>query len=263
MIRKSHGLSQVELAKRLNVSQSVISLIESGQSSVSLEILKKFSREFDLSSDWLIYGKSRYIKLSAENHFMPLINIKAQAHYQEKPGDAVPEGGLPLYRVPGFEDGNSRIFEVEADHMVPTVHPKDMLICQKVEKNQFRPEGELYLLVTKNGVLPKRVYRKEKSSDMLVLKNDSNHYHNEEIGISSVQEIWVVRGKITSKFMDYSFANTERMDRLESEMEWIRNEIESLLVLQPHKEQKTEGHQDSNLLAPSAVISPVQTGRNH
>jgi len=56
-IRKAAGLTQAQLAERLNVQQSTISLIESEKRNPSIELLLEISKVLSCSLDDLI-GKS-------------------------------------------------------------------------------------------------------------------------------------------------------------------------------------------------------------
>jgi len=46
-IRSTYNLSQTQLAKKLNTTQSVISRIENGNVNISLDFLDKLARAFD------------------------------------------------------------------------------------------------------------------------------------------------------------------------------------------------------------------------
>jgi len=46
-IRSTYNLSQAQLAKKLNTTQSVISRIENGNVNISLDFLDKLARAFD------------------------------------------------------------------------------------------------------------------------------------------------------------------------------------------------------------------------
>ena len=50
--RESFQLTQVELAKKLKVSQATITDIESGRIGVSKRVIKKISEVFSLPADW-------------------------------------------------------------------------------------------------------------------------------------------------------------------------------------------------------------------
>ena len=54
MIRESHGLSAVELAKAIDVDKSYVSLIESGTRKPSVEMLNKLATELRVPLDFLI-----------------------------------------------------------------------------------------------------------------------------------------------------------------------------------------------------------------
>lgn len=55
-LRKRLGMSQLDLAKELNISASTEGMYEQGRRTPSLEILVLMSRIFDVSLDYLITG---------------------------------------------------------------------------------------------------------------------------------------------------------------------------------------------------------------
>lgn len=55
-LRREAGLSQAELAKRLQVSPSAMGMYEQGRREPSAEILVAISRELDVSTDYLLTG---------------------------------------------------------------------------------------------------------------------------------------------------------------------------------------------------------------
>lgn len=58
LLRLYLGLSQKELAAELELSQSMISEIEKGSKSVSMEVLEKYSNNFDVRmSDLLFFAE--------------------------------------------------------------------------------------------------------------------------------------------------------------------------------------------------------------
>lgn len=54
-IRIFHGLSQAELATKLNISKSYLSELENGKKSVSYSFLEDFSNYFDMPVSTLVY----------------------------------------------------------------------------------------------------------------------------------------------------------------------------------------------------------------
>ncbi len=57
MVRKERGLNQQKVAMDLNISREVISHYENGKRNPDIQMLKAFSRYFNVSIDFLINGK--------------------------------------------------------------------------------------------------------------------------------------------------------------------------------------------------------------
>lgn len=58
-LRKQKKYTQEELAEELNVDRSVLSHIEIGKYTCSVEFLARVSRLFDVSLDYLVFGKEQ------------------------------------------------------------------------------------------------------------------------------------------------------------------------------------------------------------
>ncbi|UTA79267.1 helix-turn-helix transcriptional regulator [Halomonas sp. XH26] len=54
-IRQFHGLTQAELALKLNMSKSYLSEIESGKKSIGYDLLEKYSELFDVPVSSLVF----------------------------------------------------------------------------------------------------------------------------------------------------------------------------------------------------------------
>ena len=65
-LRKSQGLTQEQLAERLNVSTVHLAKIETGKRGCSLDILIDFAAFFNASLDYLVLGKSTEKDLRGE-----------------------------------------------------------------------------------------------------------------------------------------------------------------------------------------------------
>ena len=55
-VRKALSLGQRELAKKIGLSQPIISQYELGQTEVTLSFLEYLNRKHGVSSDWIIFG---------------------------------------------------------------------------------------------------------------------------------------------------------------------------------------------------------------
>jgi len=227
-IRKSNNLSQIEFAKMMGVSQSVISLIESGQSSLSLDLLKKITDHFDISADWLIHGKEDFIEVSQKNKFIPLVDKEAVAGYISQYQDPAYLSTLKMYRIPGFENGELRIFHTEGDSMDPSLSDGDHIICEKIETKDQIEAGLIYVVITKSGVRVKRLQKGFNNDGDWYIQSDNSLYRDEKIDLDTVNEFWLVRSKLTQRFSDYDSKHNQRLDRLEDELSRLQETLSQL-----------------------------------
>ena len=57
-LRRTRGMSQAELAGRLGISASAMGMYEQGRREPSVQIIIALARELDVSTDFLLTGKS-------------------------------------------------------------------------------------------------------------------------------------------------------------------------------------------------------------
>lgn len=65
-LRKKKGLNQSKLAKAVNSSTAMISVIEASKSKPTLELLTEFSGFFQVSTDYLLTGKEGTNEISEQ-----------------------------------------------------------------------------------------------------------------------------------------------------------------------------------------------------
>ena len=85
-LRKQKGLSQEELANRLNVSRQTVSKWEVGDSTPDMEKLIAMGDLFDVSLDRLVMGKEDEEKppISAKSEFATVLNEKVLTSNNKK-----------------------------------------------------------------------------------------------------------------------------------------------------------------------------------
>ena len=57
LLRWKRGMSQAALADRLHISASTVGMYEQGRRTPSLDIVVQLSREFDVTTDYLLTGQ--------------------------------------------------------------------------------------------------------------------------------------------------------------------------------------------------------------
>lgn len=76
--RKQLGLSQKTMAENAGIVRSYISHIESGAQNPSFDVLAKLSTTFNISIDWLLYGRGQMYLIDEDN----IINKLSITHLQ-------------------------------------------------------------------------------------------------------------------------------------------------------------------------------------
>ena len=69
-LRQGRGLSQAELAQRLNISTSAVGMYEQGRREPSVDTLIALAREFGVSLDYLLSGRPDTVRDVSELHRM-------------------------------------------------------------------------------------------------------------------------------------------------------------------------------------------------
>jgi len=153
---------------------------------------------------------------------MVLVPIKAAAGYLNGYGDQAFIQTLPAYRLPGYNNGIYRMFEVAGLSMHPTLNDGDLLITRSVETIDGIVNDRIHVVVTANdGIVVKRVLNRVQTDNKLILKSDNvkdkHEYPNMVIDPTEVREIWFVVAFI-SRIMKSPTEMYERMIDLEGRL---------------------------------------------
>jgi phage repressor protein C with HTH and peptisase S24 domain len=141
-----------------------------------------------------------------------LVPIPAQAGYTTSHNEAVYLQQLSNYRVPGFDRGEYRAFEVAGDSMEPTINHRDVVICTRVEELRLLEPGEIYVVVTSESVMLKRIKKQLRTHEKEVtLYSDNSHRHPYVLETRDILELWRVRGYISNYIPSAPDVTVERL----------------------------------------------------
>lgn len=141
-----------------------------------------------------------------------LVPIHAQAGYAVQHNEAVFVQDLPRYRVPGFEHGKFRAFEVAGDSMEPTLNHRDIVVCSYVDNWRLLVPGDVYVVVTLESVMLKRIRRRITDIDgEVMLYSDNHHREPYPMDVPDITELWRVRGYISSYLPSAPDVTAERL----------------------------------------------------
>ncbi len=157
------------------------------------------------------------------------VPIKAQAGYLIGHGDTTFIESLPTFHMPGLRNATYRMFEVQGLSMSPTLQDKDRVIAEWVPSVSEIRENRCHVVLTKDGVLVKRLLNRVDERGKIYLKSDTlTHRHEhpiKEIDPSDILEIWYVRLKVSSDLSEPGELYT-RVSDLEINMLQIMKQLE-------------------------------------
>lgn len=221
-------LSLNQLARQIGADQSIFSEISEGNQEKAVYLLAGITDHFSVSLDELLYQTPDPHPDNLGESLIPVVNVAAFASYLKNHQDEDYIHNLEYYRIPGYEHGDFRIFEVEGDSMVPTIENGDFVICQRLEGKIDR--NQLYVVVSKKGIVVKRLLPlKENQPGSVVLRSDNDTYKDMLIPMADIMELWRVEGKITRQFLELTHQQSQHLERLEKDLEKVKQTLNGLI----------------------------------
>ena len=211
ILRKKKNLSQDDFAKELGVKRSTISGYETGLSTPDVSTLLKIAKYFDVSLDFLVYGKysdmlrgDSIIRPTGkgrdpinEIQSVPLYDLEASAGLVSLfKHDRI--NVLGTLSIPNMPKCDGAIY-ASGDSMYPLLKSGD-IVCYKewpIDKIFF---GEMYVLsISINGdeeyVTIKYIQKSEIEGHILLVSQNANH-QPKDIPLSSVTALAMVKVSI-------------------------------------------------------------------
>ncbi|MBL7681817.1 MAG: helix-turn-helix domain-containing protein [Flavipsychrobacter sp.] len=215
-LRERKGLSQEELSTNLGMTRAKIAAYEIGHtknpSMVDLNVLSEFflisvdgllkidlsalsEQKFALFEGGKMSGTDLRIIVttvtSQNEEKIEYVPIKAKAGYLKGYADPDFISQLPVFDLPHLpKDKKYRMFPTEGDSMLP-IPEGSLVIGEYVDDWLSLKNGELCIVITKNeGIVFKQVENKMKDERRLLLSSLNPIYHQFEVLVSDILEIW-------------------------------------------------------------------------
>jgi transcriptional regulator with XRE-family HTH domain len=216
-LRKQKGLTQSDIADKLDIKRTMISAYEEGRSEPKLASLNILASVFNVSVDELLNrdielaGKlppqKQQVKILAiavdkeDNENITMIGQKASAGYLNGFSDPEYIERLPQFHLPNLSrSATYRAFEIKGDSMLPLVSGT-IVIGAYVDQIKDIKNGKTYVLVTASeGVVYKRVFNYLEENGKLFLSSDNEMYKPYEVAGAEVLEVWEARAFISTDF---------------------------------------------------------------
>ena len=226
--------------------------------SPGFDTLVEFLRAWpELSADWLLLGEGPMTRPGAaapftETSLLPtkrstqvltltvgldgeenieLVPVPAQAGYTRQFNEAVFIEQLRQYRIPGFEHGTFRAFEVNGDSMEPTINHADIVVGSFVDEWRLLEPGAIYVVVTHESVMLKRIPERITDPNAeVMLHSDNPHVKPYTLDVIDIQQLWRVQGYVSRYVPSQPDFTVERLweviDLLKLDQTMIKQHLE-------------------------------------
>lgn len=216
-LRKQKGLTQSDIANKLDIKRTMISAYEEGRSEPKLSSLNILAGVFNVSVDELlnrdieVVGKlpqqDQQVKIltiavdKEDNENITMIGQKASAGYLNGFSDPEYIEQLPQFHLPHLsKNATYRAFEIKGDSMLPLVSGI-IVIGAYVDQIKDIKNGKTYVLVTASeGVVYKRVFNYLQENGKLYLSSDNEMYKPYEVAGAEILEVWEAKAFISTDF---------------------------------------------------------------
>ena len=168
-----------------------------------------------------------------EEERIPLVPVMARAGYLQGYDDPQYIKELPMYNLPGMRNGTFRIFQVEGLSMYPTLQSGSYVVGQFVEDWEHISDNRIYVVVSTEGVIVKRVLNRIEKYGSLYCKSDNRVFPHINVRLKDVKEIWECKMHLSFDFLD-PVPEYQKIADLEADVQFLKQRVEQL------EEVKTE-----------------------
>ncbi len=216
------GLNNNKFAEKVGLSGAQVYYMVNAQKNFGIDKLLKIFNTFpELNAEWLLKGKGDMVAgkkkvisgVSGSLQMPKVVTIDANGKNNIVQIDAKAAAGfpanydnpqyfesLPAFSMPSpqFQDGTYICLQANGDSMHPTIYHHDWLIAEFLENpiDNIR-EGYVHVVVTKDGVVVKRVLNRLDKRNKLVLQSDNEQYPTYEEDLSNVLQVYKVQAKLS------------------------------------------------------------------
>lgn len=230
-LRVKNGLSQHQAAEKVSSSAKSWSNWENGISLPSLDILEGISNLFGQSLDYILLGKKNGIAIKESELFsasIPMLDIPAAAGLPYHIGEARFLDDLPVIHWPGevFKHGQHIAIQITGDSMETVLYSGEWVICKKLDDpiSQIR-NGNIYVVVTHDGVVAKRVYNTVGDNGSITLHSDNPVYQPYQQPIAEVLQVYQAKGKISLNLNAIQNEVRNRLSTLELKLDQLVSKL--------------------------------------
>lgn len=212
LIRKALGMTQEQLAQRLGVGKTALSMIETGKARLSNRNKSFLIQEFNVSPEWLESGEGemfnadpslvKAFKLKTDNSLpmqsVPLYSIEGTAGLVPLFADHMSVEPVNFIHIPNLPKCDGAIYVV-GDSMYPLLKSGDIVLYKQLQSLEDVFWGDMYLLsIDINGeeyITVKYVQKSEKPG-CVRLVSQNQHHADKDVAVDKIRAIALVKASI-------------------------------------------------------------------
>ena len=240
--------SSRQFAMELDYLPQSLSEILKGRRDVTIELIRKAVEIYKLNPIFIFTGEGSLILSDEMNQDFRVLTVvtdvsdderivhvpvPAQSGYVSELTNPSFIQNLPSFTLPDYKYkvGTHRCFDVSGDSMEPTLFEGDKVVCSFIEPSLWETgvkDNYVYVIVTNDDIVTKRVSNQLKTNKSLDLISDNNYYESYMIPLSIIKEIWYVRAKISPFLPSPHRINNMLVQEIQSLKEALREQTTNM-----------------------------------
>lgn len=212
LIRKALGMTQEQLAQRLGVGKTALSMIETGKARLSNRNKSFLVQEFNVSPEWLESGEGemfnadpslvKAFKLKTDNSLpmqsVPLYSIEGTAGLVPLFADHMSVEPVNYIHIPNLPKCDGAIYVV-GDSMYPLLKSGDIVLYKQLQSLEDVFWGDMYLLsIDINGeeYITVKYVQKSEQPGCVRLVSQNQHHADKDVAVDKIRAIALVKASI-------------------------------------------------------------------
>ncbi|MBQ3209508.1 MAG: helix-turn-helix transcriptional regulator [Alistipes sp.] len=217
LIRKTLGLTQEQLAQRLGVGKTALSMIETGKARLSNRNKNILVQEFNVSPEWLETGEGemfnadpslvKAFSLKTDNSLpmqsVPLYSIEGTAGLVPLFADRMSVEPVNFIHIPNLPKCDGAIYVV-GDSMYPLLKSGDIVLYKQLQSLDDVFWGDMYLLsIDINGeeYITVKYLQKSEIEGCVKLVSQNQHHADKDVAADKIRAIALVKASIRMNSM--------------------------------------------------------------
>ncbi len=244
-LRTQNAFSQETASRFLGISRGNYSQIELGNQYPTYEILFRLSVFYNKSYLWFLHGQDQEVAILPAYTLPPPVECTASeavclvkdADYYSYLScnrrrdfiDQLESLNFLTGRQPAVQHGIIyRAFEVADCGMVGVVNKGDIITAQNVRSSSEILLNGIYVLVSREEILIRRIVNYTNDTDMLVCKADNPTYPLSFIRLGELQDLWHMGGIFSTKLKGIVEEIGQQLKAFENSIAALKENVESL-----------------------------------